>query len=133
MLFRWKALGKRAADPSVLACSFCSKSQHDVKKLIAGPAVFICDECIQVCVEILAKEQQGPTGADGDESSPAEAADLAGLAPVSMPCALCRMITVTDDLLVVHDRGGLCPGCVAAFEAALETGEVRSRQRDTHP
>jgi hypothetical protein len=36
-----------------LACSFCGKSQHDVAKLIAGPSVFICDECVNVCVGIL--------------------------------------------------------------------------------
>jgi ATP-dependent Clp protease ATP-binding subunit ClpX len=37
-----------------LYCSFCRKSQHQVKKLIAGPAVHICDECIALCVKILA-------------------------------------------------------------------------------
>lgn len=38
------------------ACSFCGKSQQQVKKLIAGPGVFICDECIDLCSEILAEE-----------------------------------------------------------------------------
>ena len=37
----------------VLRCSFCNKSQNDVKKLIAGPTVFICDECVDVCNEII--------------------------------------------------------------------------------
>jgi hypothetical protein len=41
------------AEPIDLRCSFCHKSQRDVKKLIAGPAAFICDECIDVCNEIL--------------------------------------------------------------------------------
>ncbi len=40
----------------VLRCSFCSKSQNDVKKLIAGPTVFICDECVDVCNEIISDE-----------------------------------------------------------------------------
>jgi len=40
----------------VLRCSFCSKSQNDVKKLIAGPTVYICDECVDVCNEIIADE-----------------------------------------------------------------------------
>lgn len=35
-------------------CSFCDKSQHDVKKLIAGPNVYICDECVAICNDILA-------------------------------------------------------------------------------
>ena len=40
----------------VLRCSFCNKSQNDVKKLIAGPAVFICDECVDVCNEIISDD-----------------------------------------------------------------------------
>ena len=39
-----------------LLCSFCGKSQEEVKKLIAGPSVYICDECIQLCTEIIAEE-----------------------------------------------------------------------------
>lgn len=39
--------------PDALHCSFCGKSQHDVAKLIAGPFVFICDECVGMCVEII--------------------------------------------------------------------------------
>jgi hypothetical protein len=39
--------------PETLHCSFCGKSQHDVKKLIAGPAVYICDQCVQLCTEIV--------------------------------------------------------------------------------
>ena len=39
-----------------LLCSFCGKSQRQVKKLIAGPGVYICDECVALCVEILEEE-----------------------------------------------------------------------------
>ena len=39
-----------------LCCSFCGKSQHEVRKLIAGPAVYICDECIGLCNDIIAEE-----------------------------------------------------------------------------
>ena len=39
-----------------LHCSFCGKSQHDVKKLIAGPSVFVCDECVDLCIEIIREE-----------------------------------------------------------------------------
>ena len=39
-----------------LYCSFCGKSQHEVKKLIAGPSVFICDECIDLCNDIVRDE-----------------------------------------------------------------------------
>ncbi|HEX9638865.1 MAG TPA: ATP-dependent Clp protease ATP-binding subunit ClpX [Acidobacteriota bacterium] len=40
-----------------LRCSFCNKSQNDVKKLIAGPNVYICDECIEICLDIIAEER----------------------------------------------------------------------------
>ena len=39
-----------------LNCSFCGKSQNDVRKLIAGPTVYICDECIELCNDIIAEE-----------------------------------------------------------------------------
>ncbi len=43
---------------STLFCSFCGKSQHEVKKLIAGPTVFICDECIELCMDIIREEHK---------------------------------------------------------------------------
>lgn len=47
-----------SASPT-LYCSFCNKSQHAVKKLIAGDAVFICDECVDVCNRIIRGEKEG--------------------------------------------------------------------------
>ena len=42
-----------------LYCSFCGKSQHEVRKLIAGPTVFICDECVELCMDIIREESKG--------------------------------------------------------------------------
>ena len=42
-----------------LKCSFCNKTQHEVRKLIAGPGVYICDECVELCCEILDEEFKG--------------------------------------------------------------------------
>jgi ATP-dependent Clp protease ATP-binding subunit ClpX len=47
---------KDTDNPKVLYCSFCGKSQHEVKKLIAGPSVFICDECVDLCEDIIKEE-----------------------------------------------------------------------------
>ena len=47
---------KGSSSEKVLYCSFCGKSQHEVKKLIAGPSVFICDECIELCNDIIRDE-----------------------------------------------------------------------------
>ena len=41
-----------------LYCSFCGKSQHEVRKLIAGPTVFICDECVELCMDIMGEENK---------------------------------------------------------------------------
>ena len=48
--------GRSGDNSKILYCSFCGKSQHEVKKLIAGPGVYICDSCINVCKGILDKE-----------------------------------------------------------------------------
>jgi ATP-dependent Clp protease ATP-binding subunit ClpX len=66
---------KGSSSEKTLYCSFCGKSQHEVKKLIAGPSVFICDECIDLCNEIIRDEL--PTGdetreARGDLPTPSE-------------------------------------------------------------
>jgi ATP-dependent Clp protease ATP-binding subunit ClpX len=45
-------------DGKLLYCSFCGKSQHEVRKLIAGPSVFICDECVELCNDIIREEMQ---------------------------------------------------------------------------
>ena len=47
---------KGTSSEKTLYCSFCGKSQHEVKKLIAGPSVFICDECIDLCNDIIRDE-----------------------------------------------------------------------------
>jgi len=52
----------------LLYCSFCGKSQHEVRKLIAGPSVFICDECIELCNDIIREETQGEHGSKSAKS-----------------------------------------------------------------
>ena len=59
---------KGSSSEKVLYCSFCGKSQHEVKKLIAGPSVFICDECIELCNDIIRDE----VPAEGTESKAAK-------------------------------------------------------------
>ena len=53
---------KGASGEKTLYCSFCGKSQHEVKKLIAGPSVFICDECIELCNDIIRDEAPADAG-----------------------------------------------------------------------
>ena len=56
---------------NTLFCSFCGKSQHEVKKLIAGPTVFICDECVELCMDIIKEEVKTNQGKDSKSSIPA--------------------------------------------------------------
>jgi ATP-dependent Clp protease ATP-binding subunit ClpX len=55
---------KKSSSEKLLYCSFCGKSQHEVKKLIAGPSVFICDECIDLCNDII-RDESAPETAGG--------------------------------------------------------------------
>ncbi|NOY73026.1 MAG: ATP-dependent Clp protease ATP-binding subunit ClpX [Gammaproteobacteria bacterium] len=50
----------------LLYCSFCGKSQHEVRKLIAGPSVFVCDECVELCNDIIREELQEKSASSGD-------------------------------------------------------------------
>jgi ATP-dependent Clp protease ATP-binding subunit ClpX len=50
-------MAKKETGDEALRCSFCNKSQREVKKLIAGPTVFICDECVDICLDIIAEDR----------------------------------------------------------------------------
>jgi ATP-dependent Clp protease ATP-binding subunit ClpX len=56
-------MSDKSGSEKLLYCSFCGKSQHEVRKLIAGPSVFICDECIELCNDIIREESTGDKGA----------------------------------------------------------------------
>jgi hypothetical protein len=111
-----------------LRCSFCNKSQNDVRKLIAGPTVFICDECVAVCNDILLDDARVASLSDdvriagSAQSGPARNAgrEPGGEIP-SYPvmCAMCGLPVMLDDALGIAERGFLCAGCVTAVEAAI--------------
>ncbi len=62
--------GKGDDKGKLLYCSFCGKSQHEVKKLIAGPSVFICDECVDLCNDIIREEVQEDQGESSSDQLP---------------------------------------------------------------
>jgi LSD1 subclass zinc finger protein len=117
---------KNAVQP-VHRCTFCNKAQHDVRKLIAAPTVFICDECVQVCNDILADDARfEKRAAEQILETKKEIPDgRATDDPLQWPadanvirCALCRMPTPVVDAVAIESRGVVCPGCVDAVEAA---------------
>ncbi|CEA06429.1 ATP-dependent protease ATP-binding subunit ClpX [Pseudomonas saudimassiliensis] len=62
--------GKGDDNGKLLYCSFCGKSQHEVRKLIAGPSVFICDECVDLCNDIIREEVQESQNDNGEQKLP---------------------------------------------------------------
>ena len=62
--------GKGEDNGKLLYCSFCGKSQHEVRKLIAGPSVFICDECVDLCNDIIREEVQESQSDSGEQKLP---------------------------------------------------------------
>jgi ATP-dependent Clp protease ATP-binding subunit ClpX len=61
-------MADKQGDDKLLFCSFCGKSQHEVRKLIAGPSVFICDECVDLCNDIIREDiSKDPEKASGDK------------------------------------------------------------------
>jgi ATP-dependent Clp protease ATP-binding subunit ClpX len=74
-------MADKGSSDKLLYCSFCGKSQHEVRKLIAGPSVFICDECVELCNDIIREEiQQADTqkGTGSDLPTPHEISDILG-------------------------------------------------------
>ena len=61
---------KNRDDDKLLYCSFCGKSQHEVRKLIAGPSVYVCDECVELCNDIIKDELQDNSVSLGDHELP---------------------------------------------------------------
>ncbi|HEY6212650.1 MAG TPA: ClpX C4-type zinc finger protein [Vicinamibacterales bacterium] len=118
MLFgRRKRTDAASGSPDVLRCSFCNKTEADVRKLIAGPSVFICDECIDACNDIIRN----------DASVVARASDE-GRTDITIACALCKLPISVDAALCVDLRGALCTCCVDAIEAAIAGRDEEKRK-----
>jgi ATP-dependent protease Clp ATPase subunit len=98
--------GRKKEQPSGLRCSFCNKTQKEVLKLIAGPNVQICDECVDICADILDHEPSTPT----DRSF--------------VRCRFCRETMPVDQTLTVPDRGVLCAECLGAIKATHRVGRM---------
>jgi ATP-dependent Clp protease ATP-binding subunit ClpX len=82
-------MSRESSSEKLLYCSFCGKSQHEVRKLIAGPSVFICDECIELCNDIIREESTGDKGAKASKSD------------LPTPREIC---TILDEYVIGQDK-----------------------------
>src|SRR5207244_1244630 len=70
---------EKTGGEKLLYCSFCGKSQHEVRKLIAGPSVFICDECIELCNDIIREESAADKGGKPSKSDLPTPREICGI------------------------------------------------------
>jgi ClpX C4-type zinc finger protein len=109
---KWEAhVPKFFDEGKTVACSFCGKSQNEVRKIIAGPAVHICNECVDLCDEILTKENVNE--ADGAMKSDSTNERL---------CGICMQPRESDELIFLPHAAYMCAGCLEELQA------VRDRQ-----
>ncbi len=128
MIFR-KSRGEQPSGsppPPILRCSFCNKSQRDVKKLIAGPKVYICDECVDICNDILAEDRmltparspawtvEPPKGVEGVllDKPPDDV--------IPVRCKLCGLWSAVEFCLPIAGRGWACGSCLDAVKEVLD-------------
>ena len=128
-MFRWRTRKDASADERArassgqpLRCSFCNKTADEVLKLVAGPAVYICDECVDICVDIMADDPRfraspmDPVGATHPHTTARVRARNAAT------CSLCGNTALVDQWLPIENRGVLCGACADAVEDALAQG-----------
>jgi hypothetical protein len=101
-----------------LRCSFCNKRRMDVNKVIAGPSVLICDECVDICNDILAEDKVpgALTALEAELSGRSSSNDL-------VRCRLCQVLYTKEESTAFPDRGWLCHGCVDSVRKHLEESE----------
>lgn len=91
------------------SCSFCSKSQEEVRKLVAGPSVHICDECVELCKNILAEDRE-----DGGKSRSKESAEENRL------CGICMEERESDELVFLPHAAYMCASCLEDLQSVRD-------------
>lgn len=90
-------------------CSFCSRSREEVRKLVAGPSVHICDECVEICRGILAEDREDRTKTGPD--APVEETRL---------CGICMEERESDELIFLPHAAYMCASCLEEIQAVRD-------------
>lgn len=96
------------------SCSFCGKVQKEVRKLIAGPSVHICDECVKLCSGIIEEEVDAATSAGPS------AAAAPNPAKEDRLCGICMEPRETDELIFLPHAAYMCAGCLEDIQAVRD-------------
>jgi len=116
-MFRKRRPDTVDASQSVLRCSFCNKDETEVRKLIAGPTVFICDECVEICRDIIAGRSASQTIAVEDSSQTNVLPNVPASGP-PVQCVLCRMPIILSDGVLIDNGSGTLSDHAAACTLA---------------
>jgi hypothetical protein len=91
------------------SCSFCSKDRDEVRKLVAGPSVHICDECVDLCRKILAEDQED--GATTESPASVEEKRL---------CGICMEERESDELIFLPHAAYMCASCLEEMQSVRD-------------
>jgi ClpX C4-type zinc finger len=106
------ALGENKRESTdQVACSFCLKTQDQVRKLIAGPNVYICDECIDLCDDVIERECEAEEG-PGDPPTQTDSFTTGAT------CVLCNLPKPIDEIVPLPERRFICAPCVDTVRTA---------------
>jgi hypothetical protein len=109
----WDRHVPKFAEEEDSACSFCGKERREVGKLIAGPSVHICDECVKLCGGILAE------GAEPPQTPAADSKDARDSAEEHL-CGICMEAREMDELIFLPHAAYMCAGCLEDIQAVRE-------------
>jgi hypothetical protein len=99
-------------DTKHAACSFCGKSRDDVRKLVAGPSVHICDECIELCKSILVEEL--------DTAGVHQSTSIKATNREHRLCGICMEERESDELIFLPHAAYMCVGCLEDMQAVRD-------------
>jgi hypothetical protein len=114
---KWESHIPTFVESKLLTCSFCGKNQQEVRKLIAGPSVHICDECVKLCSGIMAEELKAM------QSNDPKSKKQVGNARDDRLCGICMEPRETDELIFLPHAAYMCAGCLEELQL------VRDRQQ----
>jgi hypothetical protein len=99
-------------DAKHAACSFCGKNQNEVGKLVAGPSVHICDECIELCKNILVEEL--------DSGGERKSKSAKATSRENRLCGICMEERESDELIFLPHAAYMCAGCLEDIQAVRD-------------